>query len=915
MTNHFLAKLSRLNGAFLARTIAISCSVFCSIVGVTVVSMVFNASSVHANAPNESVTSTGQLFGFDFELGTQHLSNLVPHLDIDRLESRLRIDPKTWSGVLDIGILDDYITYPGVLESLPDGDLKRSLVQGLTLQNKLLETDIPPPQLILPDHMRAKPTPVPRMTKTDGGILAPNTAKPPAPKPVDPTGGRAFEISGTGLELPKGTDWAVLQRRWKALPQDERAKLITLRRVPARVIADVIETRIPAARKSTSALEVYLRPKPDAPKWMHEVTYSFDGAERTRDPFDDGSPSRSRQRLSVEVALKEPEKSLEAFERTLDEVGKTTGLRTQLEVPQKMKRSNAATHIHFSVEGVEPKRMQTVMEGYRRLQMLRLLDAGDQYDPILEFPVGDRGAMLQNIYDRPIREKHNLVRQVSANRYELKEHAKDVKAELREVLAFVKEDEASALEKMRSEVRQILKRNPKAVDRIKHYNPYILGDFRDVLPQAEIDSAIEARFRQAMQSKDRQVVWAHVGRLLRDESRLEQSWEVIKRVLDENPSDMVWKTINEQIRFSSGRRDHPVFRKYSEYLLDRPDRMDVSGYMSLRTMGLLKAADEKRIVEAVGARLAVGSVEERRNALYSLREIMLGAHGGSSVQSKEVNEAATAMMKSSLGKIADLEPYDRVVAHAILAKIDPSYEVPESIRADARKAMLVPNASVREHALQIAEKLDPASFGIQECGDAAYREHCENIWHRYQRSEATKAMKVYSEDSASGLIRYATEFHGHGSRYLMNYVDIYERPGVLEEVERIIGLGDMNRALRLLGKDGFSGLFRPRSVEVFERLKVAVEKSGDASLKKQFFESAPGYLAAHLKKEGRWTTDIESKIGVEFDKKAEVPIAKSATQTVEPIASTSSSNSSSVAITGSGDCSLLWSKIRRIMGK
>lgn len=829
-----------------------------------------------ANSATEVASGSGQLFGFDFELGTQHLANLVPYFDIERLESRLRIDPRTWNGVLEDGILDDYITYPGVLESLPEGDLKRSLVEGLSLKPELIETDVPAPQLILPDYMKPKATPVPRMVKTESGILAPRDVRP-----ADPTGGRAFEISGTGFELPKGTDWALLARRWKALPKDERAKLIALRHVPARVIADVIETRIPAETKSTSALEVYLRPKSDAPKWMHEVSYSFDGATRPQDAFDGRGPSRSRQRLSVEIAMKEPEKDLGVFEAKLDEVGKATGLKTQLQVPQQMKRSNAATHIHFSVEGIDAKKMQTVMEGYRRLQMLRLLDAGDQYDPVLEFPVGDRGFMLQNIYDRPIRDKHTLIRQVSPNRYELKEHAKDVKSELREAISLVTGDEQVSSEKMRSEVRQILKKNPKIIERIKHYNPYILGDFRDVLPQAEIDEAIEARFRQAMKSSDRQVVRAHVARILKDESRIEEVWKVIKRVLDDNPSDLVWTAINEQMRFSSGRRDQGVFRLYADYLMSRPDRMDVSGYMSLRAMGALAESDEIRIVEAISARLKSQNPDERRKALYSLREVLLGPSGQGKPASREVSEAAVSALKSALPTISSMESYDRVVAQAILVKVDPQHEVPSAIAADVKVSMMYPNATIREHALQLAEKLEPDVFGLNVCGEASYREHCETVWRSYNRPEAVKAMKAFAEDRPGDLIRYATGFQSHGSRYLMNYVDIYERPGVLEEAERIIGLGDTTRSLRLLGSDGFAPLFRPRSVEVYERLRTAVEKAGDSILTKQFYEQAPRYLEAQLKKEGRWTSEIAKRLGA--------------------------------ADVGTGECSILWAKIQRIL--
>lgn len=857
------------------------------------------ASFVEGASGQSETAQTTPLFGFDFELGTQHLANLVPHFDIDRLESRLRVDPQTWRGVLDVGILDDYITYPGALESLPDGELKQSLLKGLNLRSALVETDVPPPQLILPDYLKPKSTPPPRMRKTEAGVMA------PVEKPIDPTGGRAFEVSGTGFELPKGTDWSVLQRRWKALSYEERAKFITLRHVPARVIADVIETRIPAKRKLPSELEIYLRPNSTAPNWMKQISYSFDGAERPEGAEDFNGKNRSTQRWSVEIALRKPMDSLEKFETVLDEVGRTTGLKTQLEVPQQMRRSNAATHIHFSVPTKDPKKMKKIMEAFRRLQMVRLLDAGDQYDPILEMPIGNRGYMLQNIYDRPISEKHSLIRQVSDNRYELKEHSRSVKAELREVLELVQMDEQEALRRMSDEVRVTVGKNPEILSRIRNQNPYILEDFPDVLSEKEIAQAVSQRFEKAMSSQSGEGVSAHTERLLRSKIPAEEKWKAIERVLEGSPSAKAAAAIDVAIRRHSMGRDKSIATAYTRHLLKKPGPITAENYDSIRQSVDLSEAEERVLVRKIGLGLKSEVESDRRAAIHELRYLLMDSYGTRRIRPQAVKEEVATALEGALETIEKMDSQEKVVTHAVMAVARPSYKVPLSIREEARSMLLSRYEVVREMALQIAEKLDSESFGMSNCFGEDYETYCSRIWREYHRSEAKRILKEITERPPYDAIRSLTNYGGHGARYALEYVDIYRIPGLREEVERIIAIEDPVKASRLVGPDGFGRLFAVKSLEDFHSLRAAVEKSGKEDLMELFWKVAPHSLERHLTETGKWTSEIQAQVR----KKAEL-----VKQLVPQVVIERESRAVKQA-TPAPECSILWAKVRRILGR
>ncbi|MBN8541230.1 MAG: hypothetical protein J0L82_12635 [Deltaproteobacteria bacterium] len=493
------------------------------------------------------------LFGHDFELSSQHLANIVPHFDLQRLESRFRAEPDLWKQVMTEKILDEYITYPNSLETIPS-ELRARLTKDLNLSLNLINHEALPIQV--PKIVSSPQYVLPKAESTGVKVREQGLAK--AEPTAVPTK-RALETRANGLLVPIGSDWQELARRWRDLPIEEKREVARFDRLPNRVIADIIETKIQVPVKSTTQLEAYLQPKADAPEWMSRVTYSLDGRDRESSPG---------ARQSVEIALRSPVSSKEDFFRHLDEVAKTTGLKTELDSPQLMKRSSAATHIHFSVSDLDEKPMEKVMHAWRRLVMVRLLDAGEQYDSVLEEPIGIRGKWLQNIYDLDLNRHHSLVRKVNWNHYELKEHAGNVKEELSEVLDLLAIDEKQAIQKMAQEVARTTARNPSILARIKRINPHVLQDFRELVSRDEFENGIEQLLRSRLVSDPTIIPFLRYA----DRPPSEEVWSVFERLLRNPPSAVVAHGVDYVVFNWNLYPAHPIADKYLRFFLAHPEK-------------------------------------------------------------------------------------------------------------------------------------------------------------------------------------------------------------------------------------------------------------------------------------------------------------------------------------------------------
>jgi hypothetical protein len=767
------------------------------------------------------------LFGHDFELSTQHLANIVPHLDLPRMETGLRIRPEVWQNVMSREILDEYISYPGALEDLPPA-VREKLTKDLNLNLNLVDhrsSELVAPSIILstnPPKPEAKPK---QLNLNPGGIaVAPSAGLPTK---------RSLETNNSGLLVPKGSDWQVLARRWRELPREERLGIAKFTRLPSRVIADIIETKIPIRNKLVSDLELYLRPKADAPEWMNRVTYSLDGRSRDVQPG---------ARQSVEIALKKPTSSKDEFFRHLDEVSKTTGLKTELESPQLMKRSSAATHIHFSVSGVDEKSMERVMHAWRRLLMVRLLDAGEQYDPILEIPVGNRGDMLQNIYDRKLSQKHSLVRKVDGTHYELKEHAKNVKQELSEVLELVMTDEKAAIEKMSREVAQTTARNPSVLERIKRINPYILRDFSDIVPNEEIIKRTDEVTRRALASEDWKVVYGNLSRYSDSHHASDEVWSMFQRMLRDPPGPLVQAGVSVIVRGWHLGHDHPIASKYLDYYLGHPSELTADALLNLRIMGKLDASAEQLFATKLAA--AVEQSETAgiaRRASSVLREMAFAHRMGDEIdlKTKSVLRGAIDQVLRNRSKLDDA---NLVSLHAAGLKIDSEHKVPSSDRPLFRRMILSQFKETTSDALYVVERAMADEMRHADPNDDTYKRH--------YRGQALEAARKIAESHPSAIIRKVTQFESHGAASLIDFADLHSLPGVTDEVVRLIKNHGKPTTFRPLGDAGFTPLFRTRSMAAFEAVADAVESSDQPELKRQFNAFAPKSLEKALKLSG-----------------------------------------------------------------
>lgn len=825
------------------------------------------------------------LFGHDFELSTQHLANIVPNLDLPRMEKRLRIRPEIWQRVMSREILDEYISYPGALDDLPPA-VREILTKDLNLNLNLVDhksSQVVAPSIILSTSPQKPEAKSKSLNLMPSGIAV-------APSAELPTR-RALETNSSGLLVPKGSDWQELSRRWRELPLEERLKIARFERLPSRVIADIIETKIPVPNKSVSDLELYLRPKADAPEWMRRVTYSLDGRSRE---------SKPGARQSVEIALKKPMPSKDDFFRHLDEVAKTTGLKTELDSPQLMRRSSAATHIHFSVKGIDPKVMERVMHAWRRLVMVRLLDAGEQYDPILEIPVGERGYMLQNIYDRKLSDKHSLVRKVDGTHYELKEHAKNVKQELSEVLDLVMTDEKTAIEKMSKEVAQTTTRNPSILERVKRINPYILQDFRDVVPREEIEKSVDAVTRRALASDNWKIVYGHLSRYSDSKHATDEVWSTFERLLRDPPGPLVDYGISRIVQSWYLRPDHPIAAKYLEFYVKNPDKLNSEVQQNLRVMGKLNASTEQEFARVLASAVEnTETVGAGRRASSVFRDMAFAYRMG-----EEINPETARILYNSVQEVlkqrSKLDEFDLVSLHAAALKLDRAHKVPESDRPVFRRMILSAYDETMRDSLYVVERAMPEEMMFADIANDTY--------NRFYRDQAIAAAKKIAKSQPSGVVRLVTDFESHGASSLTSFADLHSVPGVTDEVVRLIAESGKETTSPKLGRYGFAPLFQVRSMAAFEAIADAVEQSDDFELKKSFQSLAPASLEKVLRLSGEWTPAMESAVQARISRLTPIVAVTEALpqKRLAPDAPSASQ------MTLGKNCQILWAKLKRL---
>lgn len=845
------------------------------------------------------------LFGHDFELSTQHLANIVPHFDLRHLESRLRIRPEIWQMVMSDRVLNEYITYPGALEDLP-AELREQLTKDLVLEENLV--DLRPTNITAPSLTLNKPLPTPPPIKTPTrrfDVKLSDNSPLVKPTPIGPPLKMALDTNRSGLLVPRGSDWQELARRWRALPTAEKLKVAKFYRLPNRVIADIIETKIPAAQKSTSDLQFYLRPKDDAPEWMKRVSYSLDGRNREVKPG---------ARMSVEIALREPMESKDDFYRHLDEVAKTTGLKTELETPQLMKRSSAATHIHFSVDGPPEASMKKVMEAWKRLVLVRLLDAGEQYDPILRIPVGDRGDLLQNIYDRSIEAKLSLVRRVRGNHYELKEHAKNVKHELDEVLGLLDKPEAEAIEIMAKEVKATTSKNPSIVARIHRINPNILRDFRDVVPDEFVNQALEAHMRKSLASTQWSEVYGSISRYTQKRELSGEAWPIFENLLRDPPGPHFVPAVNLVIGSWHLSADDPISQKYLTFFLNNPSHINSEVMQTLRIMKLLTPAAEREIAKKMVGLFENSDPVATKHAATVLRDLAFAYRPDAKLED-ETRSVIISSVDEILKKRKNLTDFDIVELHATGLKLDQNHEVPKSDRPIFRRRMINHNSRFVDDVMFVVEHKMADEMMFANPNDETFR--------KYYRPAATEAAGKYSVLHPADLIKKVTSFDSHGVSSLLSFVDLHVVPGFTDEVIRLMAIEDPENLKRLIGSDGFFPLFKVRTVEAYKKLEEAVEASGRADLKELFRKVAPASLEKALVASGEWTEEAQALVRrssspAAVNAKENLGSAKPGNSSGQVPDQTDAKTRASVAPASpadvkSGPCQSLWSKLRKFI--
>ncbi len=447
-----------------------------------------------ATGPSLAEFKGKTFFGFDMELQLRYAARLMKHFDFDGLQ-------KTLSFPVPVEVFDSHLETPGNFERLPP-KLREELGRGLQLGSVLITREQP-------------------VLRSGGPLIIPGTPELPReaerpvsgavhegrvniPKDVENVGlnesTRGFDIAkrgdlyvadkplpaelrtGTANSLPqsRASDWSELHRRWRkhlrGLSPAERLQLVPLESLSDIKKAELLVRMPEFARlptKSPESLENYLRLKPGAPEWMSELAWQIDGRKDLGGFW---------LELTLRTPTDDPDDGVDILMRLAREVGIEREV-----INPRLARSSFSLHLHASTRGAPA--FDTVGKEYKKLQMLRLLELGPEYDAVLDIPGGGR----QNLYDGGLEKsilKTSGFGPSVPSRTELREHFADPRTELRELYELQSLPAEEAIQKIHARISPML--TPKITDRIlASPNPLILLDFENVLGKAKLSAMLK----------------------------------------------------------------------------------------------------------------------------------------------------------------------------------------------------------------------------------------------------------------------------------------------------------------------------------------------------------------------------------------------------------------------------------------
>jgi NLI interacting factor-like phosphatase len=422
--------------------------------------------------------------GLELEVTTRPLSELVKYFDVPHLEAQLKADGIFGQSISD-SVLENYVLDPKALASLPP-DVQKELTAGLHL-GSVLDQVIKPAKIYWGSEVIVQPpnpfAKEPEQKKA-GGIFLPSDSDlkkfTNVRLPQDQRSLLGSLPSARQETVVPKNDWPLLLARWNAIPRERALQLLHLQYLSPAKIAEVI-TSIPIKARNPVTMAEYLRLNSNAPSWIKSFNWSLDGVKDGERPLEFTLSSPSDQ----------PKAAIDDFEHLIKEAG----LEPYFKNPMIHKQWNASFHIHLS--GIDPARLETLTENYKRLTLIRMMAAGEHNDgaarPLLDLKP-DGGEI--NGYETPIKKPllgsdKGIIRLVDEGYVEIREPTRPPREVYSEFSRWAGMGEKDTTAEINHEISATLSAHPDIVKRILAINPTVLLDFEQNLPGAHVRDQVE----------------------------------------------------------------------------------------------------------------------------------------------------------------------------------------------------------------------------------------------------------------------------------------------------------------------------------------------------------------------------------------------------------------------------------------
>lgn len=349
----------------------------------------------------------GFRIGLEKELLAEPLSRIIHLFDFNHLQKEMPTSIEFQEGEL-----DHYLEASPEerLQELPK-ELREKLTEGLSLKDIL--KDIQPSRILIPGQTHSK-------------------------KALS-----AIEIQNE--QILRRIEWEKLFKRWRELPEHEKAESIRWERLnPLKKARLAIQV---ARFKNDQATMKLLKLKDDIPPALQELFSRLSWHQ-------DGDALEFRYK--DDIIIEDPE----IFLKDLEQLSSITATTKETFHPEQTLQKSSSFHYHISIKDRDLSELSKLLNDRLFLNRVSL--------GIISDLTGDGNGLYSPM---PFRNR-GLLRNVNNDRIEFRAHDEPLLDELKLHLELLKLPEKEATDKLKSEISKLM--NIETLSRIAQYDPFLL---------------------------------------------------------------------------------------------------------------------------------------------------------------------------------------------------------------------------------------------------------------------------------------------------------------------------------------------------------------------------------------------------------------------------------------------------------